>query len=82
MKSLLAGHGEQARLIQEGDWSPTPLDDPEHWPVALKTLVGVMLGANRPLFVVWGPDRTLIYNDCYIDVLQDKQTAMLIERTR
>ena len=77
MLSFLADDGEQARRIRDQDWAATPLGAPERWPVALKTLVGVMLGADQPMFVVWGPGLTLIYNDRYSEILQAKHPAAL-----
>lgn len=72
----LAGGGETGALIRAHDWTNTPLGAPSGWPVALKTLVGVMLGSNQPMFVAWGPDRVLIYNDAYIDILAGKHPAI------
>ena len=43
---------------------------PASWPQSLKTLVGVMLNANQPMFIVWGPEQTLLYNDGYVSILQ------------
>jgi len=59
------------------DWSATPLGDPSMWPQPLKTLVGVMLGASQPMFVAWGPERTLLYNDPYAQILGNKHPAAL-----
>ena len=30
---------------------------------------GVMLSANQPMFAVWGPERSLLYNDGYAEIL-------------
>ncbi|WP_228241774.1 PAS domain-containing protein [Porphyrobacter sp. GA68] len=66
-----------AALIAELDWSATPLGLPESWPQALRTLIDVMLGSSQPMFLAWGPDRTLIYNDAYVEILADKHPAAL-----
>ncbi len=58
-------------------WAPTPLRRPEHWTQPLKTLVGVMLSSNQPMFVAWGAEHTLIYNDAYADILGNKHPAAL-----
>ncbi len=70
--AVLAGGGETGALIRAHDWAATPLGPPENWPQPLKTLVGVMLTANQPMFVVWGPGRTLLYNDAYAEILAGK----------
>ena len=66
-----------AALIRETDWVGTPLGPMEGWPAELRTLVAVMLGSNQPMFVVWGPERTLIYNDAYGELLAGKHPAAM-----
>ena len=66
---LSGGAGE---LILAQDWTNTSLGPPELWPLPLKTIVGVMLGSTQPMFVVWGTERTLIYNTPYAEILADK----------
>ncbi len=62
---FLAHDGEAAALLRAHDWRSSPLGPPDAWPEPLKTLVGVMLGSNQPMFVAWGPERIMIYNDVY-----------------
>ncbi len=75
--SLLSGGGEAGALIRAQSWSSTPLGSPEAWPLALKTLVGVMLGSSQPMFVTWGSYRTLLYNDAYSEILASKHPAAM-----
>ncbi len=70
--AFLAGHGAGAAIILAHQWGNTPLGPLDHWPSPLKTIVGIMLGSNQPMFVVWGPQRTLIYNMPYSEILADK----------
>ncbi|HEY8614413.1 MAG TPA: PAS domain S-box protein [Roseomonas sp.] len=63
--------------IREYDWGATPLGPPERWPPALKALVGVMLGSGQPMFIAWGREQTLIYNDRYSEILASKHPAAL-----
>jgi signal transduction histidine kinase/CheY-like chemotaxis protein len=58
--------------IRIHDWQATSLGEPAVWPAALKTLIGVMLGASQPMFVAWGPERLLLYNDGYAPMLGDR----------
>lgn len=44
---------------------------------AAKTLVGVLLTANQPMFIAWGPRRTLLYNDGYAEILAGKHPSAL-----
>ncbi len=62
---VLSGGGEMGARLRAHDWSASPLGPPETWSPRLETLVGVMLGSNQPMFVAWGPQRTLLYNDAY-----------------
>ncbi|MBY0259881.1 PAS domain-containing protein [Methylobacterium sp.] len=57
--------GETGALLRAFDWSASPLGPPADWPQALKTLVGVMLGSQQPMLIVWGPDYVTLYNDGY-----------------
>lgn len=52
-------------LTRSFDWSATVLGDPNTWPQSLRTLVGMLLAANSPMFLWWGPDLIQFYNDAY-----------------
>ncbi|MBU2033097.1 MAG: PAS domain-containing protein, partial [Alphaproteobacteria bacterium] len=69
--------GDMGARIRSHDWSGTDMGAPGDWPLALKTLVDVMLGAGQPMFVVWGARRTLIYNDAYSAILANKDAGAL-----
>ena len=58
-------------------WESTPLGRPADWDSALKTLVPVMLASSQPMFIVWGPSRTLLYNDAYGGILGGKDAGAL-----
>jgi PAS domain S-box-containing protein len=73
---FLGSGGEMARRVREHDWAATPLGPAMRWPQPLKTLVSVMLGSNQPMFIAWGPQRTLLYNDSYREVLANKHPAL------
>jgi PAS domain S-box-containing protein len=66
-----------AQRMQAMAWASTPLGVPERWDPALHTLVPIMLASNQPMFVAWGPQRTLLYNDPYGQILGDKHPAAL-----
>jgi PAS domain S-box-containing protein len=63
--------------MRNHDWLRTPLGAPETWPQPLSTLVGVMLGSKQPMFLAWGPERTLLYNDGYAGILGRKHPDAL-----
>jgi PAS domain S-box-containing protein len=74
---FLSGGGGMGARVRAHDWAETPLGPPERWPGALKTLAGVMLGSNQPMFVAWGPERILVYNDAYAEILAAKHPSAL-----
>ena len=74
---FLAGPGEMAARLRTFDWTGTSLGAPSSWPRPLKTLVGVMLTAKQPMYLAWGEDQTMLYNDAYATLLQSKHPAAL-----
>ncbi len=74
---FMAGGGNAGALLRAQDWAATPLGPPEGWPQALRTLVAILLGSNQPMFVAWGPGRTLIYNDRYAEILAAKHPGAM-----
>jgi hypothetical protein len=74
---FLLGGGEMGMLIRAHDWSASPLGPPQSWPQPVKTLAGVMLASSQPMFLAWGADRTLLYNDAYAEILASKHPAAL-----
>ena len=68
-------HAGVANLIRTFDWASSPLGHREAWPPFLVMLVDVMLVSSQPMFVVWGLERILIYNDHYAEILAAKHPA-------
>ena len=62
---FLQNGGECGAMLRRMDWSRHPLGLPECWPVALQTTVSIILGSPQPMYVCWGPDFHLLYNDAY-----------------
>lgn len=75
--SFLSGGGATGALIRQLDWTQTPLGPPAAWPVALQTLVIVMLASRQPMFVAWGPGRCMLYNDAYSAILGERHPRAL-----
>ena len=73
---VFTGGGEMGRRMREMDWSVTPLGRPEDWPQSLRTIVNLMLTSSFPMFAVWGPQLTFLYNDSYRPILGDKPEAL------
>ena len=64
-------------FMRDFDWHASPLGEPPRWPQALKTLVGVMLSAAQPMFIAWGPQQLLLYNDGYAPMLGNRHSRAL-----
>lgn len=66
--------GERFRTF---DWSCHPLSAPANWANSLQTLVALMLNASQPMYIAWGEEGFLLYNDAYAVVLADKHPLAL-----
>jgi PAS domain S-box-containing protein len=69
--------GEIGRIMAERDWSASPLGAPETWPQSLRSVVGLLLGSKFPMFVAWGAELVILYNDAYAEILGAKHPDAL-----
>ena len=69
VRALLAAH----------DWRAHPLGHPDSWPPELATAVRMSLDSAFPMFVAWGAELRLLYNDAYAALIGDKHPAALGE---
>ena len=74
---FLQGGGETGALMRGMDWANHPLGHPADWEAELKTVVGIALGANQPMLIVWGPEQTTLYNDGYAEMCGARHPAAL-----
>jgi PAS domain S-box-containing protein len=74
---LLNASGAIHALLRETDLARSPLGDPAGWPAPLRTVLELMLNSNAAMFLVWGPQRTFLYNDAYLPVLGTKHPRAL-----
>ena len=75
--AFLVDGGELGALMRSHAWDETPLGPVERWPAALRTLTGVMLGSRQPMFLTWGPERVMLYNDGYGLMLGERHPGAL-----
>jgi PAS domain S-box-containing protein len=64
-QGFLAAPGEMGKRTREFNWAPTPVGPAETWPLALKTIVSMLLNSRFPMFLWWGKELTQFYNDAY-----------------
>jgi signal transduction histidine kinase/ActR/RegA family two-component response regulator len=74
---LLFRGGEMGALMRTRDWLETPFGLAETWPSSLRTTVRFMLDAGMPMWLCWGPDLRILYNDGYAEVLGARHPAAL-----
>ena len=72
MPGFLANGGEMGALISVMDWSETSLGAPEGWPRTLKSMLATLLSYPHPMFVAWGPDLLVFFNDAYRPMLGER----------
>ncbi|WP_165943305.1 PAS domain-containing sensor histidine kinase [Roseicella aquatilis] len=77
MPACLRHGGQAGALLRMLDWTDSPLGAPATWPPPLRTTVGLVLEARFPMFVAWGPELRLLYNDAYAELLGDKHPGAL-----
>ncbi|HEY2192589.1 MAG TPA: SpoIIE family protein phosphatase [Actinomycetospora sp.] len=65
MDPLFAGQAGVARDMAAVDWAATPLGPPSGWPSALRDVVRVLLTSRFSMWMAWGPDLTMFYNEAY-----------------
>ena len=76
-RPVFHGGGEMGVRMRAFDWGASPLGSPIEWPAALTALVDVTLASKQPMYVAWGPDLTMLYNDAYRALLGAKHPAAL-----
>lgn len=74
---LLEIGSEMAEKMRCHDWSSTPLGPPASWQTSLRLSVKLMLDSGFPMFIAWGPELRLVYNDAYAVILGDKHPQAL-----
>ena len=56
---------EMSQLVGAFDWASTPLGPAAAWPDSLKAVVRILLTSRFPMWMAWGPEFTVVYNDAY-----------------
>jgi signal transduction histidine kinase/ActR/RegA family two-component response regulator len=70
--AFATGGGDMGAALRGLAWEATPLGALETWPQSLRTVAGMMLNARHAMYVAWGPDLCLLYNDAYRQILGAK----------
>jgi two-component sensor histidine kinase len=63
-------------VIDDFDWSASPIGPRAEWPLSLQAVVKMALGSKFPQAIVWGPGFTTIHNDAFLPILGRKSCAI------
>ena len=70
--------GERIRAF---DWSQTPLGPIESWQQSLRTVVNILLSSRYAMWMFWGEEFTMLYNNAYRPTLGLKHPSALGARS-
>ena len=76
VRSFFSTGGVMGAAIAAFDWSSTPLGPIADWRGELLAAVGVMLQTDYPHALWWGPERILLHNDHYLDLLAERGASL------
>lgn len=71
-----------AQLMRAFDWSTTPLGTPDTWPETLHVLMDVILDSKQPMYILWGAEQIMLYNDAYMPILAGRHPASIGQSIR
>ncbi len=66
--------------IRGYDWSKTALGPIAGWPQSLRTVVNILLSSRYAMWMAWGSELTMLYNDTYLPTLGLKHPWALGKR--
>jgi PAS domain S-box-containing protein len=72
--------GETGALIRDRDWAASAIGTRHSWPQSLRGAMNLVLHSKFPMFVLWGAERVVLYNDAYVPILGDKHPDALGRR--
>jgi signal transduction histidine kinase len=67
-------------LVARFDWARTPLGPGSEWPDSLKAPVRILLTSGFPMWMAWGPELTMLYNDGYAQTTLGKKHPWALGR--
>ncbi len=75
-----SGGGELGARIRAFDWTSTPMGPISMWPQSLKTAVRILITSRYAMWMGWGPDLTVLYNDAYAQMTLGKKHPWALGR--
>jgi signal transduction histidine kinase/CheY-like chemotaxis protein len=68
-------------LVDRLDWMATPLGPRAEWPQSLETAVRILLTSRFAMWMAWGPELTMLYNDAYARMTLGKKHPWALGRS-
>ncbi|MBC5774631.1 PAS domain S-box protein [Pontibacter sp. KCTC 32443] len=75
LENIFCGNSQMAYALRNYDWDNSSLGPVTDWPESLRNTIRLMLTSAYPMFVWWGEEMIMFYNDAYIPVLGSKHPA-------
>lgn len=75
--AFFSGKSSVEQLINSDDWMSSSLGHRSTWPQPLQYAARFMLDSKTAIFIAWGPELCLLYNDAYVNVLGDRHPSSL-----
>ena len=69
-----------AELVEAFDWAATPLGPMKSWANELKNTVRILLTSRFSMWMAWGPELTILYNDSYAKTTLGKKHPWALGR--
>lgn len=77
LENVFCGNSQMAARMREYDWDNSVLGPVENWSPTLKISIRIILQSAYPMFVWWGKEMIMFYNDSYISGLGSKHPQTL-----
>ena len=75
--NVIVGIGEMADLVRTFPWAESVVGPIKDWSKELLSLVNIILASPLPMFIYWGPESLLIYNDSARSITSIKHPGAL-----
>ena len=64
-----------ADQMRDFDWAASAFGPVDTWPAHLRTAVAMVFDSPQPMRLTWGPQRLMVYNHGYADILAHRHPA-------
>ncbi len=77
LESVFLGNSAMAAAMRKVNWDNSLIGPVSEWSVTLKTSLRLILTSSYPMFVWWGEELVVFYNDAYMTALGSKHPNAL-----